>query len=77
MGHPQRRFPYLEDKKMIDMAKIYAQWFTARLDLGDRAATAVEYGLFVALIAAIIVVTVKSIGTKTQTGFNTVDTALP
>jgi len=51
-------------------------------DLRERArdeggATAVEYGVLVALIIAILVVVIKSIGTKTSAGFNTVDTNLP
>ena len=44
---------------------------------GERGATAVEYGIMVALIAAVIIVTVKSIGSKTHEGFKTVDTNLP
>jgi pilus assembly protein Flp/PilA len=42
----------------------------------EDGATAVEYGIFVAAIAAVIVTLVFSIGTKTQSGFSTVDTAL-
>ena len=43
----------------------------------DEGATAVEYGLIVALIAAIIVGTVATVGTDVLTGFTTVETALP
>lgn len=39
----------------------------------DKGATAVEYGLMVALIAAIIVVVVKALGTKVDAAFNTVN----
>jgi pilus assembly protein Flp/PilA len=35
---------------------------TQRLDRGDRGATAVEYGLMVALIAAVIIGAVAAIG---------------
>ncbi len=38
----------------------------------DRGATAVEYGLIVALIAAVIVVTVGLLGTAVNNAFNTV-----
>ncbi|MEP7740083.1 Flp family type IVb pilin [Nocardioides sp. 31GB23] len=38
----------------------------------DRGATAVEYGLMVALIAAVIVGTVALIGTELQAAFQTV-----
>lgn len=38
----------------------------------DRGATAVEYGLIVALIAAVIVGIVATLGTEIQTAFQTV-----
>ena len=40
----------------------------------EEGATAVEYGIMVAAIAAIIVATVYAIGVKVHTGFTTVDT---
>ena len=43
----------------------------------EEGATAVEYGLLVALIAAVIVVTVKTLGEKVNEGFETVNTNLP
>ncbi|HET7398029.1 MAG TPA: Flp family type IVb pilin [Intrasporangium sp.] len=43
----------------------------------DKGATAVEYGLMVALIAAIIVVVVKALGTKVNAAFNTVNSNMP
>ena len=42
----------------------------------ERGATAVEYGLMVALIAAVIVVTVAALGTKLTTIFSDVTTAV-
>jgi len=42
----------------------------------DDGATAVEYGLIVALIAAIIVATVATLGTQINTAFQTVVTSL-
>jgi pilus assembly protein Flp/PilA len=42
----------------------------------DRGATAVEYGLMVALIAAVIVTVVTSIGTNLTSKFGTVANAL-
>lgn len=42
----------------------------------DRGATAVEYGLIVALIAAVIVGTVVTLGTQIETAFQTVVTSL-
>ncbi len=46
------------------------------LNRDDRGATAVEYGLMVALIAGVIIVAVTLIGTKLNTLFNTVATAI-
>lgn len=42
----------------------------------DRGATAVEYGLLVALIAAVIVVVVAALGNQLSTMFNTVTTSI-
>ena len=43
---------------------------------GDRGATAVEYGLLVALIAGAIIATVALLGTTISGWFNTVTTGL-
>ncbi len=43
----------------------------------ERGASGVEYGLLVALIAAIIIGAVTTIGTKLNTAFTTVANALP
>jgi pilus assembly protein Flp/PilA len=43
----------------------------------EEGASAVEYGLLVALIAAVIVTVVKTLGTKVQNGFNQVNNQLP
>ncbi|HZD18737.1 MAG TPA: Flp family type IVb pilin [Actinomycetota bacterium] len=42
----------------------------------QRGATAVEYGVLVALIIAVLVVVIASIGTKTSSAFNKVDSSL-
>jgi len=42
------------------------------LNRDDRGATAVEYGLMVALIAAVIITAVALIGTRLNTLFNSV-----
>jgi pilus assembly protein Flp/PilA len=39
----------------------------------EEAPTAVEYALLVAAIAAVIIITVNSIGTKSQAAFDKVD----
>ena len=43
---------------------------------GDRGATAVEYGLMVALIAAVIVGVVAALGGKINAAFTTVNTTV-
>jgi pilus assembly protein Flp/PilA len=43
----------------------------------DDGASAVEYGLLVALIAAIIVLAVSTLGTKILSAFNKTGSALP
>jgi pilus assembly protein Flp/PilA len=41
-----------------------------RMTTRDKGATAVEYGLLVALIAAVIVIAVTALGTQINTAFN-------
>ena len=43
----------------------------------EEGATAIEYGLLAALIAAVIITVVGTIGTKLNTAFTKVDTGLP
>jgi pilus assembly protein Flp/PilA len=43
----------------------------------ERGATAVEYGIMVALIAAVIITVVRVVGGKTSNSFETVNGALP
>ena len=43
----------------------------------DRGATAVEYGLMVALIAAVIIVTVGLLGGKVEAAFQSIVTNMP
>ncbi len=42
----------------------------------EQGATAVEYGIFVALIAAVIVTLVSNVGGKVKDAFQTIYTAL-
>lgn len=42
----------------------------------ENGATAIEYGLFAALIAAVIVGSVATLGDQTNSGFSTVSSAL-
>ncbi len=42
----------------------------------EEGATAIEYGLFAALVGAVIVATVATLGNQTNSGFTTVSSAL-
>jgi pilus assembly protein Flp/PilA len=44
---------------------------------GERGATAVEYGIMVALIAAVIILVVQAVGQKTSNAFESVNSVLP
>lgn len=50
---------------------------TRRFFTEEEGASLLEYGILVLLIAVLSIVAVKSIGSKVQTGFNTVNTNLP
>lgn len=55
------------------MTKLAAKLITLRTTMSsEKGATAVEYGLMVALIAAVIVVAVTALGTKLNTTFQDV-----
>ena len=48
----------------------------ARFAQDESGATAIEYGLIVALIAVVIITAVAAIGTKVNNGFGSVNTGL-
>lgn len=56
---------------------IKAHSLLQRFSKDEDGATAIEYGLFAALIAAVIVTAVSTLGLQVQTGFQTVVDALP
>ena len=57
---------------MLEFLKIMLQGKKAEMD--ERGATGVEYGLLVALIAAVIIVIVASVGKKVLNAFTKIDT---
>lgn len=62
------------------MLKYYVSlqtYLTGLLNRDDRGATAVEYGLIVALIAAVIVTIVATLGQQILGAFTTVSNQLP
>ena len=61
----------LHVKKEIYMTKFFAQFAK-----DESGATAIEYGLIVALIAVVIIGTITAIGTKLNTKMTAVSTAL-
>ena len=52
------------------------QAFVRRFAQNESGATAIEYGLIIALIAVVIITAVGTIGTKINNGFTSVNTGL-
>jgi len=61
---------------MLNYFVALANTLAQRLGRDDRGATAVEYGMIVALIAAIIVGTVALLGTQINAAFTTITNAI-
>lgn len=63
----------------VQMLHGLSRWVVTQMNelRNERGATAVEYGLMVALIAAIIVGVVAALGTEINAAFQTVVNALP
>ncbi|MGY3564746.1 Flp family type IVb pilin [Sinomonas sp. RB5] len=59
------------------MASLLVFWNGLTGDDREKGATAVEYGLLVALIAAVIIGTVVTLGGQINTAFNTISSQLP
>ena len=51
-------------------------WLQARMESNERGAAAVEYGMLVALIAAVIIGTVGLLGGKIDSAFKAIETVL-
>ena len=64
----------MEGYIMLEFLKIMLDGKNPAMD--ERGATAVEYGLLVALIAAVIVTVVVTLGPKVKAGFDTVNSAI-
>ena len=59
------------------IARLAVSWITARMNIrSERGATAVEYGLMLALIAAVIIAAVVLLGQKTSSTFNCTATSI-
>jgi pilus assembly protein Flp/PilA len=50
--------------------------FVSRFIQDERGATAIEYGLIVALISVVIITAVQTVGTNLNTKFNRIATSL-
>ena len=56
---------------LIRTTRLAAAWLVARANIkSERGATAVEYGVMVALIAAVIIVAVIFLGQRTSSSFS-------
>lgn len=58
------------------MLSTLVQWLQSRAVTDERGATAVEYGMLVALIAAVIVAVVAILGGQINSAFQTIVDAL-
>jgi pilus assembly protein Flp/PilA len=68
--------PPWKGSQMLRYYVYMMNFLTRPLSRDDRGATAVEYGLMVALIAAVIVVAVTALGSKLNTIFNSISTSV-
>jgi pilus assembly protein Flp/PilA len=50
--------------------------FVSRFMRDERGATAIEYGLIVALISVVIITAVTSVGTNLRSKFNSINSSL-
>jgi pilus assembly protein Flp/PilA len=56
---------------LLNIARFTSAWVATRLNIkSERGATAVEYGIMVALIAAVIIVAVIFLGRQTSRTFS-------
>ena len=61
---------------MVKLSQQFYAW-AQTLHRDERGATAVEYGMIVALIAAVIVAIVATLGGQINTAFTTISSKLP
>ena len=52
------------------MFQVMVAWLQARIATSERGAAAVEYGMLVALIAAVVIAVVTLLGTDLNTAFH-------
>src|SRR5438270_206907 len=63
--------------QVLSLLGVQRKWFEARLNLkSERGATAVEYGIMVALIAAVIIAAVVFLGQQTSSTFSCTASAI-
>jgi pilus assembly protein Flp/PilA len=62
---------------MLEIFDYLKAQLETRVSPSERGAAAVEYGMLVALIAAVIVATVLTLGKQINAAFNTVSGKLP
>jgi len=62
---------------MLNDLRTYMQSLVRQIRNDERGATMIEYGLMVALIAAIIVGIVGTLGGQVQNAFQTVSSQMP
>lgn len=61
---------------LTHLARLAHAWAVTTLGNRDKGATAVEYGIMVAAIAAVIIAVVVAVGNETDSAFQDVNTEL-
>ncbi len=62
--------------RFLTIQALSLRWWAQQLVRSEKGATAVEYGLLVALIAAVIVAVVATLGTQINSAFQTISSQL-
>lgn len=63
--------------RLFNMVRFTGSWLATRLNVrSERGATAVEYGVMVALIAAVIIVAVVTLGQNASSTFDCTATSI-
>jgi pilus assembly protein Flp/PilA len=75
-GCEQARWPWFSSPPPAEKGDPAMSKFVTRFMKNESGATAIEYGLIVALIAVVIIGTVTTIGTNLKTSFTTAATAI-
>jgi pilus assembly protein Flp/PilA len=69
--------PITRPREGVPMVKQMLEYYIARFRVNEEGATAVEYGVLIALIIAVLVTIIATLGGTLLSAFTKVDTAIP